>query len=279
MNESNRFSLTIDAFTELAEAEQALQAAPRPKPPTLKSVIADVSPLPHETLFLGLAEDGLPVLLNLYDSIPGPILIAGDQASGKTALLKTIARAVELMHSPEEVQYGVVTQYPDEWNNFQGAQNNAGIYIMQDGATQELLQSLVAWAHSNKGKGQSVLLLIDDLEAIAKPGSQAEQNLRWLLLRGTSRRVWIFATLNASHARNMEAWLDFFRARLFGRIQAARDAQFVAGVSNEAFSCLTAGAQFAMREGDVWLNFLIPTIDDNGKNPSETLNLPTSGPI
>ncbi len=72
MDKTNQFSLMIDALTELAEEEQAHQTPPAPGLPTLRSVIANASPLPQEALFLGLAEDGLPVLLNLYDPIPGP---------------------------------------------------------------------------------------------------------------------------------------------------------------------------------------------------------------
>ena len=251
----------IDALTELPEEEQAHRTTPAPGTPTLRSVIADASPLQQEALFLGLAEDGLPVLLNLYDPIPGPILITGDQASGKTSLLQMIARAAELLHSPSEVQYGVITQYPDEWSNFQSNQNNAGVYTMQDNATQELLQSLVTWAHNNKGEGQSILLLIDDLEVMTKLDQQVEQNLRWLLLRGPSRRVWPIITINASQAQNIEAWLDFFRTRLFGYIRDSRDSHFVTGHSNKSLNDLTAGSQFTMREGNNWLNFWVPGID------------------
>ena len=84
-----------------------------------------------------------------------------------------------------------------------------GIYATQENTTPELLQSLVTWAHNNKGEGQSILLLIDDLEAITKLDQQTEQNLRWLLLRGPSRRVWPIVTINASRAHeygNM-AWI------------------------------------------------------------------------
>jgi hypothetical protein len=261
MDNTNRFSLMIDALTELAEEEQAHQTAPATGLPTLRSVIADVSPLPQEALFLGLAEDGLPVLLNLYDPIPGPILITGDRASGKTSLLQMIARAAELLHSPSEVQYGVITQYPDEWTNFQSNQNNAGVYTTQDNATQELLQSLVTWAHNNKSGGQSILLLIDDLETMTKLDQQAEQNLRWLLLRGPSRRVWPIITINASQAQNIEAWFGFFRTRLFGCIRDSRDSHFVTGHSNKLLNDLTAGSQFTMLEGNNWLNFWAPGID------------------
>jgi hypothetical protein len=261
MNNINRFSLMIDALTELAEEEQAHHAAPAPGLPTLTSVIADASPLPREALFLGLAEDGLPVLLNLYDPIPGPILIIGDQASGKTSLLQTIAHAADLLHSPAEVQYGVITQYLDEWSNFQDNQNNAGIYATQDNTTQELLRSLVTWAHNNKEGQQSILLLMDDLAAMTKLNQQAEQDLRWLLLRGPSRRVWPIVTLNANHAQNMSAWLGFFRTRLFGHVEDIQNSHLITGNSNHTLSDLISGSQFTMREGNNWLNFWAPTMD------------------
>jgi len=261
MDKTNQFSLMIDALTELAEEERAHQTPPAPGLPTLTSVIANASPLPNEALFLGLAEDGLPVLLNLYDPIPGPILVVGDPASGKTSLLQMITRAVELLHSPSEVQFGVITQYPDEWTRFQNNQNNAGIYATQDNTSQELLQSLVTWAHNNKGDAQTVLLIIDDLEAVTKLDEQAQQNLRWLLLRGPSRRVWPIITLNAKRAQNMEAWLSLFRTRLFGHVEELQDSHLITANSNHPLSDLTAGSQFAMRAGNNWLKFWSPIID------------------
>ena len=130
MDKTNRFSLMIDALTTLAEEEQKLPASRTPKLglPTLSSILADTSPLPHTALFLGMAEDGLPVLLDLHDPVPGPILIVADQASGKTSFLQMIARATEAMHDPADVQSGIVTPRPDEWKNFQDSQSVVGIY-------------------------------------------------------------------------------------------------------------------------------------------------------
>jgi hypothetical protein len=263
MDKTNQFSLMIDALTELAEEEQASHASRVAAPglSTLRAVIADISPLPPTALFLGLAEDGLPVLLDLFDPIPGPILVIADQASGKTALLKMIARAVELLHIPSDVQSGIITQYPDEWNFFNGSQSTVGVYTTQENNTPELLQSLVTWAHNNKGEKQSILLLIDDLEAVTKLDQPTEQNLRWLLLRGPSRRVWPIVTINANRTHNMETWLDFFRTRVFGHTQDSQDSHFIAKDTNKTFDDLTAGSQFTMREGNNWLNFWTPEID------------------
>jgi hypothetical protein len=264
MDKTNQFSLMIEALTELAEEERIQQVKPiasAPDLPILRAVLADVSPLPRTALFLGLAEDGLPVLLDLYDPVPGPILVIADQASGKTALLQMIARAAELLHTPSDVQSGIITQHPDEWKNFQGSQSTVGIYAAGENNTPELLQSLVTWAHNNKGEGQSILLLIDDLEAITKLDQQTEQNLRWLLLRGPSRRVWPIVTINASRTQDIETWLDFFRTRLFGHTHNSSDSHFVSNDSNKSFDDLIAGSQFTIREGNNWLNFWIPKID------------------
>lgn len=264
MENTNRFALMIEALAELAQEEQMLAASnPPPTPPvpdlpTLSAVLADISPLPHEALFLGMAEDGLPILLNLNDAVPGPILITGDKASGKTDLLKTIARAAELLHSPEQVKYGVITPTPEEWKSLQGDQNNAGVYDMRGENSAELLQSLVTWAHRNKGSDQSILLLIDDLAALSQMDEQTKQNLRWLLLRGSSRRVWLFITLNASQASTVKDWLEFFHTRLFGSVQNADEAFLLTGDRSHTLDHLIPGIQFAMREDRKLLTFWIP---------------------
>lgn len=257
----------MEAFAEVTEEERARlrrkppRPAPAPAQPTLKSVLAGLAPLPREALFLGLAEDGLPVLLNLYDPVPGPVLIVGDPASGKTRLLQTIARAADLLHKPSEVQYTVITPQVDEWKDFHARQNNAGLYSTRDANAGELLQALVTWAHNNKGAEQSILLLLDDLDAAVELDDQAQQNLRWLLLRGPSRRVWLFVTLDAARARDMDAWLQFFRTRLFGSIRDPRKALFVTGNPSHTLDHLEAGSQFAMREDDKLLNFWAPDLD------------------
>jgi tRNA A37 threonylcarbamoyladenosine biosynthesis protein TsaE len=262
MQTSNNFDLMMETMTELEQEKQVELKSPQNSPqsvtPSLTSILSDISPLPKHALFLGMAEDDLPVLLNLNDPVPGPILIAGDKSSGKTKLLQMIARTTDLIYSPSESQYAVITPYPDEWKKFYSKNNNAQIYSTQDDNTKELLQSLVTWAHRNKGEQQSVLLLIDDLEAMTKLDEQAKQNLRWLLLRGTSRRVWTFVSLNATQALHLKEWLEFFHTRLFGRVENSGEAYLLTGNRNQTLNHLT---QFALRENNNLLGFYAPSID------------------
>ena len=118
-DEINRYELMMEAMAELKpelDAERARQVKPAPARPSLNEVLADYGPMPLEALFLGVAFDGLPVLLNLHDHVPGPLLVTADPGAGKTALLQTVALAAGKMHQPEDVQFGVLTNHPDEWN-------------------------------------------------------------------------------------------------------------------------------------------------------------------
>ena len=131
-DEINRYALMMEALNELKQeidpSRQATQVQPTPALPTLNEVLADYGPMPYEALFLGVAMDNLPVLLNLHDPIPGPILITADPGAGKTTMLQTIALAAGKMHQPQNLQFGVLTNHPDEWNGLEQIPNNVGVF-------------------------------------------------------------------------------------------------------------------------------------------------------
>ena len=125
-NPLRSFSLMLEALNDLQpeiEAAQAGQTNPLPADPLSK-----LGPLPKDALLLGLASDGLPLLLNLHDPLPGPLLIAADPAAGKTALLQAIAQTAAQLHTPSDVQFGVVTNYPDEWLHLAESEHCVGVF-------------------------------------------------------------------------------------------------------------------------------------------------------
>lgn len=260
MSQTNRFALTLETLAELAPEIRASHADPGPGLPSLSEVLAEYSPLPQSALFLGLAEDGLPVLLNLRDPAPGSLLIAGDSKSGKTTLLKNIARAVDHIHRPNDVEYTILTEHPDEWKGFEHSANCAGILSFQNRDTVEYFTTLVEWGHKNKNNSQSLLLLIDDLKAITQI-TDLHQQLRWLLMRGPAHNIWSIVTLNAQQNDSVKIWLEAFRTRLFGCIKNEQDVESMTGLQNLSFKDLLAGSQFAMHEGNTWLPFWVPNLD------------------
>src|SRR5690242_14161341 len=263
MTEINRYALMMEAMAELKpelDAERTRQVKPTSALPSLDEVLADYGTMPPEALFLGVASDGLPVLLNLHEPLPGPILVTADPGSGKTALLQTVALAAGKMHQPDDVQFGVLTNHPDEWGSIENIPNNVGIFPLYNKSAEDFILSLASWAHGNKTSQQSVLLLLDDLEAASNLDFDARQNLRWLLLRGPARRVWPIITLNPNRMENILPWLEAFHTRVFSPIQNVHIARQM-DAENADLDVLNIGTQFAMREGDHWLHFWIPSID------------------
>jgi len=260
------FSLTLQALTELKTDTPTPPSKPMPTAPALTDVLAEIGSLPTEALFLGIATDGLPVLLNLYDSHPGPILIAGDAGSGKTAFLQTIAHAVAQTHTSDDIQFGVITNYSDEWESIESTPHRIGVFPVGHNSTQEFVGSLTSWAHSNKNTHQCVLLLVDDLESVASLDLETLQNFRWLLLRGPARRVWPIVTLNAPRYGQIIAWLQNFRTRIFGRVANGHVAEALSGDKDSRLDQLEARLQFSLRESDQrsrpaenWLRFWLPS--------------------
>jgi hypothetical protein len=261
MPEFNRFAMMMEVMAEL---QPEIEAARLPQPvtamPPLSDVLTEFGPMPNEALFLGVASDGLPVLLNLHDPVPGPILISGDAGTGKTALLQNIAKAAGKMHQPHDLQFGVLTSHPDEWSGMESVSNNVGVFPLYHKSAEDFIVSLSAWAHGNKTSQQTVLLLLDDLDAATNLDFNAKQDLRWLFLRGPARRVWPFTTMNPNRMENISPWLDAFHTRIFGSIQnnlLVRDLD----AENADLDSLNTGTQFALREGDHWLRFWIPSCD------------------
>lgn len=265
MTTNRRFSSALQALTELKQESSVSSPKPMAVAPTLSDVLAKIGSLPVEALFIGIASDGLPVLLNLYDPHPGPMLIAADAGSGKTAFLKTIAQSVAQTHDPKDVQFAVITNYPEEWESIEGTPHYAGVFSVVQQKTQAYMQSIASWAHSNKNNRQCVLLLVDDLESVASLDMEAVQNFRWLLLRGPSRRVWPIVTLSAPRYGQVISWLPSFRTRIFGRVANSRVAESLGG-EQAALDQLEARIQFCLREKDTrngpmenWLRFWLPS--------------------
>jgi len=257
MSTTNRqFSLALEALAELKMEVTAPLPTPVPATPSLSSVLAEIGSLPREALFLGVASDGLPVLLNLHDPVPGPVLVTSDAGAGKTKFLQTIIQTAMQTHKSSDLQYGVITNHPEEWDGIDETAHRVGIF--QDNA-HELLLSLASWAHGSKNTKQSILLLIDDLEFVAKLDFDALQNLRWLLSRGPARRVWTFVTLNAGRYGQVLSWILNFRTRIFGRIEGERIAAALGGDKASALDRLEAGIQFSLRENENWLRFWLPS--------------------
>ena len=262
MSTSDQFSLALKVFREVeAELGKRTRETLPPPSPTIEQVMQDLGLLPDGSLLLGVATDGLPLLLNLYDPAPGPILVTGDKRSGKTAFLQTIARASDLAPDPGEIQFGVITNHPDEWTAIESLSGSMGIWPAAHSSAARYLNRLVAWGEHPGNDGRTaVLLLLDGLDTLILSESIARQDLMWLLSYGPEHRIWPVATFNSGRLPRFASWMEYFGLTIFGYINQPNLAEVLTGDAAADLNGLIPGVQFSLHNPEGWLRFWIPSI-------------------
>jgi hypothetical protein len=262
MSTTDQFLLALQAYQEI-QAELRQEEKPGADP--TRNLPAD-NPAPSQfgvpdgSLLLGMAEDGLPVMLDLYDPAPGPILVAGDGGSGKTAVLQSIARSTNLQ-DPGDIQFGVLTPFPEEWETLEAQPNCMGIWPAYHSSARKFLEQIVSWAEVLPEGRQTVLVLLDGLDLLSTSGFQAQHDLRWLLMYGPERQVWPVVTVNPGRLAHLESWLDYFQTRILGQVKRPQTTRLLVYDPTVNLATLFPGSQFGLSQPNGWLKFWLPPLD------------------
>jgi hypothetical protein len=260
MPTSDQFLPALQAYQEIqAELHHGVRPVP-PQAPKNEASQPKAAGLPGGSLLLGMAEDGLPVLLDLHDPAPGPLLVAGDGGSGKTAFLQSLARASDLQN-PGDIQFGVLTPFPEEWTAMEGLPQCLGIWPLYHPSAQLFLGQLVSWAEALPETRQVVLLLFDGLDLMTGGDFQFQHDLRWLLMRGPQRQVWPVVTVNPARLTHLQSWLDYFHTRILGHIKHIQNTRLLADDPQVAPDGLLPGSQFGLSQTGNWLKFWLPPLE------------------
>jgi hypothetical protein len=224
--------------------------------PTLDSTLAALPPVPAQGALLGVASDGTPVMLDLRNPVPGPVLILGDVGSGKTDFLLSAAAALSETHAPDEVQFIVLTPSPGEWRGFEAREHCLGIFETADTSAGYALGRL-AESMLESPTGSSVLLLVDNLASL---DDGALGVLSWALSDGPAIGLWPLVTLETDAALEWSAWVDLFHTRIFGHMESTQAAHVLAPAPAGGLHNLLAGAQFCLRSKGHWVRFWVPLV-------------------
>jgi hypothetical protein len=232
-------------------------------PFSLDALVRSLPFLPMQTAVLGKCMDGHPILFDLKDPRPGPILIVGDHASGKTSLLKTIAHSLILTNRSYEVDFNVITGQPQEWNvessryaayfptitsNYERSAGDAILNVCD----------LVESRQHGKRMGACRLVIIDGFETLPHMDFDVRLNFEWLLQEGPAYQVWPVVAVSTETAQKNQRWMNFFRTRVAGFISNQKVGRDLSLLREVDLSTMDAGRQFAVRVGRAAYQFWMP---------------------
>jgi len=261
MTISDQLQLALQAYAELQPEISAVECnrAIQPGAMTGDRSNIDHDLLPDASLLLGIADDGLPVLLNLKNPVPGPILVIGGKASGKTDFLQFLANGSELLSEPGDTQFGVITQFPEEWEGMDALSNSLGVWSAFHPSCDGFLSQLISWADVLPRSQQFVLLLIDDLDMFGSIDLKIRHKLQWLLKYGPEKHIWPVATVEPLRCDQLAFWTGYFHTQVFGQVDKVDRIEDFFHVGVFDVDKLVPGKEFAVRLLDDWLKFSLPS--------------------
>lgn len=230
---------------------------------SVSQVLRQVGPLPHEALFLGMAEDNLPVLLNLYDATPGPLLIVGSDGWGKTEFLQAVARSIEYTNPRGDVQFGVITNRVEKWQGvLAGSPACIGVFASDSLGAKRFVQSLAVWITRIRDIRESVLVLVDGLDELWNWDARSRDCLSEVLEHGPQKRAWTLATLHPQRSSSVRPWLGSFHLKFFEcGLELEKDASEL-NIPSVIWDTPVEGIWFMMREHERWLRFWVPPLEE-----------------
>jgi hypothetical protein len=234
---------------------------------TLSELLMRCPRVPGSQAVLGICADGLPVLFDLKDPRPGPVIVLGNPGCGKTTLLKTMLQSAMKLSDRIAPRYTILTQHPEEFETITGTEfreGQVGVFKPDSREAWNAIASLNHLLDERKEKSESFspwLVLIDDLTFVRSARLELQIGLEQLLKRGPLVDIWPVAVLSASEALQMGRWLRYFRTRIIGNMSNAAAARLGVFGGIDAEKLLTA-RQFSVYIAGEWLSFWIPRLDD-----------------
>lgn len=235
---------------------------------TVGRLLKAIGHLPPHSLLLGEYADGLPFIIELGDPEMGAILVSCEKGAGKTHQLQVLADSAIRLNAPNDVQLGILTFKPNEWQIWQLASERKrfvqGIFAWYDPWAENLIQNIVELAEARRdGKrlGADVLLILDDLNFIEELSFEAQVNLHWLLEYGSQSGIWIIGAINAHQVTHFRYWVDTFRLRIIGWVVSAENAETLGVHAGSKARHLEPGT-FCTWTGDDWRTHRLPLLGD-----------------
>lgn len=244
-----------------------------PHPVRLRPLLQGLHNVPPVTAVLGIADDGVPLLIRLPSPDVAHILVAGTTGSGKTALLRAMVLSLAYFNSHRNLRLVLIDPKGSAFGDLEGLPHLARPVITDPEEAAEALGSAVRLmeAVSRKGgavSGQGVelplpttsyrlptiVLVIDELaDLLMVAGAEAERPLTRLLQRGREAGIHVMAATQKPTAAVIGSLVKAnFPVRLCGKVASPEDARVATGWKGTGAERLLGRGDFiAVAEGQL----------------------------
>jgi hypothetical protein len=252
---------------KLASRRTEAGECPAPAAMNLTQFLLRFNRLPKLTLPIGINEECNPVLFDLTDPRPGPILVLGDEPKSNTNFLRLLVSAIDASEDSSDTKFMVISSQPEQWNAWVGAlkvpECCLGVLSSEDGEADEWVIRLaerVEQRLNGRRMNSPILFMIDNFDFITHTDTDVRLNFEWLCSNGPEAQIWPVFTLPTLQALEMGRWIRYFRTRVIGKMTnpAATRLNIYGGLDTGEFE---SGRQFAIRVQDRWLKFWLPILD------------------
>jgi S-DNA-T family DNA segregation ATPase FtsK/SpoIIIE len=218
-----------------------------PQPVRLVPLLRGLRNVPPVTAVLGIADDGVPLLIRLPSPDVAHILVAGTTGSGKTALLRAMVLslayfneaggngrgsggALTLRPAPCNLRLVLVDPKGTAFRDLADLPHLARPVISDPAEAVEALGSLVRLME-RPATSQTVILVIDELvDLLMVAGDDAERPLTRLVQRGREAGIHVIAATQKPTAAVIGSLVKAnFPVRLVGKVTSPEDARVATG--------------------------------------------------
>lgn len=261
-----KLAIILQTYAETQEELMSLTAdLPPTASATLNAMLNQAGPFAEQTLFFGIGNDHLPLVLELNEPAAGSILTVGDSLSPQRRILRTMLHSAVRENHPRLVMLGIISPICNSFADFEKLPHTAGLAYPYQREAEDLLHRACELTEARRNGRQdnfpAFVLVLDDLsECWHNLDSNAQRSLMWLIEHGAKNAVWNIFSLKAQQVRDIP-WelLKLLPTRLLTRIERPQTAAIFSGGNVPHIQQLDPEFEFTTAFGKTWFNFNLPS--------------------
>jgi S-DNA-T family DNA segregation ATPase FtsK/SpoIIIE len=203
------------------------------------------------TTLLGMAMDGMPILLRVSAPDVAHVLVAGTTGSGKSEAARTMLASLMMFQRARDVQVIIIDPKASEFRQFEHLPHLLCPIIKNVEDAVANLEWLVEEMTRRQGEmivRPRIVMVIDELaDLMMQGGSEVEGYLTRLVQRGRSAGISIIACTQKPTAAVLGGLVTAnFPVRLVGKVTSANEALVASGVAQSGAEKLSGRGDFLL---------------------------------